>query len=187
VDSGKGIYQYAESTICNSSGITGFFPLDGKGFGHDTTQDWNYRDYLNGTINNGGKNYLGNTGNNAPCAGDAKPSPHNYSFALHLKKKFVYRPNLTLSYRGDDDLWAFVNNKLVLDLGGMPHFDGRSITLDTMTTRLGLVIGRDAFLDVFYCERQASGSNIVISTNIFEYRQITSKQRHWKRDYGALQ
>ena len=168
IDSIKGIYQI------NIQGT--FFPIDGKGFKYEgRTRNW---DYFNYDVAGSNRNldYV-----------DTSTNKHNYSFAMHLKTTFTYRPGLNFAYQGDDDMWTYINNKLVLDLGGMPHNGGDSILLDTLATRCGLITGNKAIIDVFYDERQATGSNIKITTNILNYRPITSRQRHWTRDYGSLQ
>jgi fibro-slime domain-containing protein len=120
-----------------------FFPLDGRGFGAD-----------NPTINWNGQPLDRNT------------NKHNYSFALHLKKSFEVRRGLTFSFTGDDDLWVFINRQLVLDLGGIHTPVTGSFSLDALMPGLGLSEGDSAIIDVFYCERQAEGSDILITTNI---------------------
>jgi fibro-slime domain-containing protein len=120
-----------------------FFPLDNRGFGADYP-----------TIN-----FDGNPLNRAT-------NTHNYSFSMYMKTMFHFRPGLTFIFEGDDDLWVFVNGQLVLDLGGLHGTTVGQFTLDAMASQLGLVQGDSATLDVFYCERQAVGSDIKITTNI---------------------
>ena len=60
--------------------------------------------------------------------------PYNYSFTLELRNKFSYVPGQEFTFVGDDDAWAFINAKLVVDLGGMHNavtgsvilFDGKA-------------------------------------------------------------
>jgi fibro-slime domain-containing protein len=140
--------------------VANFFPLDGMGFGADpNTKNWDYYYFTAaaggppGTVRGG--DYVNRATNQ-----------HNYSFAMHLKRTFTYEPGLNFNFKGDDDLWVFINGKLVLDLGGMHNNMPGGFALDTMAARLGLTVGKTATIDVFYCERQATGSNIIITSNI---------------------
>ncbi|HMD69085.1 MAG TPA: fibro-slime domain-containing protein, partial [Chitinivibrionales bacterium] len=175
-DLAAGVGQYQFSVNPN------FFPLDNQGFGADAaTKDWNYYVYGTGAVENGGQNYIGPAGfpNNA-FAQDRPPNPHNYSFAMHLNRKFIVRLGLTFSFRGDDDLWVFINGKLVLDMGGMHNNMTGGFALDGMLNQLGLVLGQPATIDIFYCERQATGSNITITTNLLNtpYINMTVVPNH---------
>src|SRR5262249_10138055 len=45
--------------------------------------------------------------------------PHNYSFTGELHTTFTYRGGESLRFRADDDLFVFIDRKLVVNLGGM--------------------------------------------------------------------
>lgn len=87
---------------------------------------------------------------------------HNYSFTMELHWKFEMRQNLTFNFRGDDDVWAFINNELVMDIGGRHGPVSGSFNLQNS----GLTVGQQYDLDFFFAERHTSGSNIRITTNI---------------------
>ncbi|NLD92619.1 MAG: fibro-slime domain-containing protein [Fibrobacter sp.] len=87
---------------------------------------------------------------------------HNYSFTMELHWKFEMRNNLTFDFRGDDDVWAFINNNLVMDLGGRHGPESGSFNLNSS----GLTVGQQYDLDFFFAERHTTGSNIRITTNI---------------------
>ncbi len=93
--------------------------------------------------------------------------PHNMNFCMESHAKFIYTKGQTFSFRGDDDVWVFINNKLVIDLGGIHEAKPDSVNLDT----LGLIENKEYTWDFFYCERQPCGSSLRIKTSIFFKQQ----------------
>ncbi|EGG21014.1 PA14 domain-containing protein [Cavenderia fasciculata] len=86
--------------------------------------------------------------------------------APEMHARFTYLGGEVFKFQGDDDVFVFINNLLVVDLGA-PHEikDGqayRELTLDT----LGLQKGKDYPFDFFYCERHSVESHIELSTSI---------------------
>jgi fibro-slime domain-containing protein len=92
--------------------------------------------------------------------------PHNYSFTTEIHTKFTYRGGEVFTFRGDDDVWVFVNGRLALDIGGLHHATEDTLSFDAQAAALGIVVGNDYTLDVFHAERARTQSNFRIQTSI---------------------
>lgn len=92
--------------------------------------------------------------------------PHNYHFTLEMHTQFVYQGGEVFTFRGDDDLFTFINGRLGIDLGGVHGPLEGSIDLDAMAGTLGIVPGGTYDLDFFFAERHTSESNFRIETTI---------------------
>ncbi|HVK72037.1 MAG TPA: fibro-slime domain-containing protein [Kofleriaceae bacterium] len=91
---------------------------------------------------------------------------HNFHFTTEIHTIFQYRGGEKFSFRGDDDLWLFVNGRLALDLGGLhPALPG-TIDLDAQAAALGIERGRAYTMDIFHAERHTDASNFRIETTI---------------------
>ncbi|PRP88045.1 hypothetical protein PROFUN_04473 [Planoprotostelium fungivorum] len=86
----------------------------------------------------------------------------NYHFTAEIETSFVYTGGEVFHFLGDDDLWVFIDDKLVLDLGG-PHLaETGSIIID----ELGLTKYTSHKMKIFYCERYTFLSELTIVTTI---------------------
>jgi fibro-slime domain-containing protein len=90
----------------------------------------------------------------------------NYLFTSEIHVSFTYQAGQQFSFRGDDDLWIFVNKKLALDLGSMHDAQPGTIDFDAQAEFLGIVPGRSYAMDIFHAERHTTGSNFRFETNI---------------------
>jgi fibro-slime domain-containing protein len=104
---------------------------------------------------------LDGTGSNQQGFGHQGRS-HNYHFTMELHTSFTYQTGQEFSFTGDDDVWVFINKKLVIDLGGGHAERSASGKLDT----LGLVPGSVYDFDLFFAERHTSHSNFKMETSI---------------------
>ncbi|MFP4417313.1 MAG: fibro-slime domain-containing protein [Chitinispirillaceae bacterium] len=93
---------------------------------------------------------------------DEGKSGNNYSFTMELHTTFIMKPGITFNFAGDDDVWAFIDNRLAMDLGGIHSMERGSFEVDD----LGLEPGREYNFDFFFAERHTSESHIRITTNI---------------------
>jgi fibro-slime domain-containing protein len=112
--------------------------------------------------------YNTNYGCSAPSPGyeNITKSRANLSFCFESHAQFVYEKGQEFFFKGDDDSWVFINNRLVIDLGGIHRPAPGYVDLDTISTPVPLKAGEKYPIDIFVCERMGNQSNVRISTNI---------------------
>ncbi|MCP4066886.1 MAG: fibro-slime domain-containing protein [Phycisphaeraceae bacterium] len=99
---------------------------------------------------------FGNSGGSGP--------DHNYHFTFELQTEFTYEADgaQVFTFRGDDDVWVYINRELVIDLGGVHGAKEQTVDLN----RLGLQDGEEYELSFFFAERHRTASNFRMTTNL---------------------
>jgi fibro-slime domain-containing protein len=90
----------------------------------------------------------------------------NFLFTTELHTKFEYKGGEVFTFLGDDDVFAFVNSHLGVDLGGIHGPKMGSVNLDQQAAAFGLTPGETYNLDLFHAERNPGGSNYRIETSL---------------------
>ncbi len=120
--------------------------------------------------------------------GDPEYTGRNYNFVLQSNASFIYHADdqLYFQFEGDDDVYLFINNELVVDIGGAHAVVGSKMNLNdyvewawevmsnpsaytekevARAEKLALVEGNSYSFDFYYMERHGYGSNMRIFTN----------------------
>ena len=94
----------------------------------------------------------------------------NQQFCFESHAKFTYYEDQEFTFRGDDDIWVFINNKIAVDNGGAHLATPGHVVLKNLNTTYGdgfLVPGNEYDLDIFFCDRRTTMSNVIIKTNMY--------------------
>ena len=101
----------------------------------------------------------------------SKNGGRNQHFCFESHADFVYQPGLKFNFRGDDDIWVFIDNKLAVDLGGTHLAAPAYVDVDYFLKKNGVNLdsatGKHYDIDIFFCDRRTTMSNVRIKTNMF--------------------
>ena len=115
---------------------------------------------------------------------------HDFGFTTELDYFFQYNGGEELTFRGDDDVWVFINRKLAVDIGGIHGAQTGRVTLGDEASlcsihgggsfpacvptinkaadnRFGLVKGGIYQISFFQAERHTTASNFRLSLQNF--------------------
>jgi len=91
---------------------------------------------------------------------------HNFDFTSELHFNFSYKGGEKFTFRGDDDLWLFVNGNLAVDLGGVHSAQTGTVDMDAMAGQFGLSKNGVYRMDIFQAERHLAGSTFHVETTL---------------------
>ena len=120
---------------------------------------------------------------------------HNYGFTTEVRRWFEFRGGELLTFHGDDDVWVFINGKLMLDIGGLHGTETRTIRLNasgivdckigepgvfdnlvncrTPNRDSGIRVGSVYEIALFHAERHSLASNFRLSMTGFVSERST--------------
>jgi len=102
---------------------------------------------------------------NGQLFGNSPNQSKNFGFTYELNTNFVYRRGTgqVFTFTGDDDVFVYINGKLVIDIGGVHSAVSQTIELDRLNY---LQDGQRYPLQFFFAERHTTQSNFRIDTTI---------------------
>lgn len=161
-----------------------FWPLDGATnridplFGKDTPDFYGYdADAQRGDTSK--TNVWKETAGRLPGSDDG--NNHNCFFGMQYAVEFTltadYVGPLEYYFFGDDDMWVFLDDKLVCDIGGVHSSVGEYVNLWDYLKKNGRTESETHTLTFFYTERGASGSTCYMNFTLPSVSGVNIEQK----------
>ena len=172
------------TTTYSSIFTNDFWPLDRAAnrtdplFGKDTPDFYGYdADAQGGDTSK--TNVWKETAGRLPASDDG--NNHNCFFGMQYAVKFTltadYVGPLEYYFFGDDDMWVFLDDKLVCDIGGVHSSVGEYVNLWDYLKKNGRTESETHTLTFFYTERGASGSTCYMNFTLPSVSGVNIEQK----------
>ena len=172
------------TTTYSSIFTNDFWPLDRAAnrtdplFGKDTPDFYGYdADAQRGDTSK--TNVWKETAGRLPGSDDG--NNHNCFFGMQYAVKFTltadYVGPLEYYFFGDDDMWVFLDDKLVCDIGGVHSSVGEYVNLWDYLKKDGRTESETHTLTFFYTERGASGSTCYMNFTLPSVSGVNIEQK----------
>ena len=172
------------TTTYSSIFTNDFWPLDGAAngtdplFGKDTPDFYGYDADAQGK-DTSKTNVWKETAGRLPVSDDG--NNHNCFFGMQYAVKFTltadYVGPLEYYFFGDDDMWVFLDDKLVCDIGGVHSSVGEYVNLWDYLRKDGRTESETHTLTFFYTERGASGSTCYMNFTLPSVSGVNIEQK----------
>lgn len=172
------------TTTYSSIFTNDFWPLDGAAngtdplFGKDTPDFYGYDADAQGK-DTSKTNVWKETAGRLPGSDDG--NNHNCFFGMQYAVKFTltadYVGPLEYYFFGDDDMWVFLDDKLVCDIGGVHSSVGEYVNLWDYLKENGRTEYETHTLTFFYTERGASGSTCYMNFTLPSVSGVNIEQK----------
>ena len=176
----NGMYAGGSEFAEEFNGVS--FTGDGWGWGCPNEAPLGWQFYTEGTekptekvaakgqIPKGTSRWTSGKADGTPLTGAGR----NQHFCFESHAKFTYKPGLRFSFRGDDDIWVYIDNKLAVDLGGTHLAAPGYVDLDNFVGASGALANNLQYdLDIFFCDRRTTMSNVRIKTNMYIKQSVS--------------